>query len=394
MVVRMTKAASTYTAIIVSAGRGQRAGGGIPKQYRPLLNGQSALQMSVAAFAAHHLISAIYIVIHPDDRAFYDAQIGAHPKILPPVAGGATRQQSVQNGLAACRPHAPSAVLIHDAARPFISPGLIDRGLAALEGHDGAIPALPIVDSVKRIDGDQIIGSEKREKLVRVQTPQIFTMAAIEQAHALADLADASDDAALATQAGLDLVIFDGEPQNIKLTFEQDFEATTMSSAVSFRTGFGFDVHQFGSAGSSDVVRLAGCDIPYDRPLLGHSDADVALHALTDAILGALAMGDIGDHFPPSDAAHKNRDSADFVTFAVQAAQQRQAEITHVDLTIICEAPKISTHREAMRAKLANLIGLAHDQVSLKATTTEGLGFTGRGEGIAVQAVATLKVAL
>jgi len=394
MVVRMIKATPPNIAIIVSAGRGQRAGGGVPKQYRQLPNGQSALQMSVAAFAAHPQIGAICVVIHPDDKSLYDQQMLAQAKLLPPAAGGATRQQSVQNGLAACRAHAPVAILIHDAARPFISLSMIDRGLTALEGHDGAIPTLPIIDSVKRIDGAQIIGTEARETLVRAQTPQIFTFAAIGKAHAQADQDDAPDDATLAMQAGLDLVIFDGEPQNIKLTFEEDLEATPMSSAVSFRTGFGFDVHQFGPAGSSAVVRIAGCDIPYDRRLLGHSDADVALHALTDAILGALAMGDIGDHFPPSDAAHKDRDSADFVSFAVKAARQRHAEISHVDLTIICQAPKIAPHREAMRDKLAQLIGLKRDQVSVKATTTEGLGFTGRGEGVAVQAVATLKVAL
>ncbi len=393
MVVRMTNATPQNIAIIVSAGRGQRAGGGVPKQYRQMRNGQSPLQMSVAALAAHHQIGAICVVIHPDDRPLYDAQIAAQAKVLPAVDGGATRQRSVQNGLEACRPHSPAVVLIHDAARPFISLDLIDRGLAAVTGHDGAIPALPIVDSVKRIDGRQIIGSEAREMLVRVQTPQIFTFAAITQAHAQAADDNASDDATLATQAGLDLVIFDGEPQNIKLTFEEDFGSAPMTTPISFRTGFGFDVHQFGSVGSGSTVRLAGCDIPFDRCLIGHSDADVALHAVTDAILGGLAMGDIGDHFPPTDAAHKDRDSADFVTFAVTAAHQQHAEITHLDVTIICEAPKIAPHREAMRERLAQLLGIARNQVSVKATTTEGLGFTGRGEGIAVQAVVTLQVA-
>ena len=347
--------------------------------------------MSVAALIAHPRIDAVCVVIHPDDKNLYLAQVEAHEKLLAPAIGGATRQASVHNGLDACRGLSPDVVLIHDAARPFISSALIDRGLSALTGKDGAIPALPIIDSVKRVEGSRIIGNEARETLVRVQTPQIFSFPAILKAHQQAHDADASDDATLATQAGFNIAIFDGEPDNVKITFEEDFSATPMTTPMSYRTGFGFDVHQFGNTSTSHI-RLGGCDIPFDRPLSGHSDADVVLHAVTDAILGALALGDIGSHFPPSDMTHKDRDSADFVHFAAAAAKSRQAEITHIDITIICEAPKISPHREAMRDKLADLLSLSIDSVSVKATTTEGLGFTGRGEGIAAQAVVTMKL--
>lgn len=380
-------------AIIVAAGRGLRAGAGIPKQFRPLAgSGKSPLALALQTFLAHEQIDYVCVVIHPDDMARYQEISPQSKKLLPPVFGGATRQESVFNGLKAQEKLQPQIVLVHDAARPFVSADLINRGLDALQSYDGAIPALPLVDTIKRVNGQEITRTEDRETLRRVQTPQIFKFPAFYEAHSLSETTSVTDDAAIAEMAGLRLVLFGGEEQNIKLTFAEEFMDNQPTAQLEPRTGFGYDVHKLISGSQTKHIRLCGCDIAFDRVLEGHSDADVGLHALTDALLGALSLGDIGFHFPPSDNAHKNRDSADFIHFAVEQIAQRGAYISNVDITLVCEKPKINPHREAMQLRVASLLGIDIGRVSIKATTTEKLGFTGREEGIAAQAVATIMV--
>ena len=377
------------TALIVAAGRGSRAGDGLPKQYRPLPtgDGQTVLATTLAAFATHPAITTLVTVIHKDDVELYNISIKDIESIdnLLFVFGGQERQDSVLNGLLALQEIGPDHVLIHDAARPYVSHALIDDCLAALVNHDAAIAALPVTDTLKRAENGTITATVSRDNLFRAQTPQAFAYPAILAAHENAP-AGLTDDAAVAEAAGLSVALVTGDPHNIKLTHEEDFMTATLLP----RTGSGFDVHRFDAPGSTDAIMLGGMAIPHDRALIGHSDADVALHAITDALLGALTAGDIGDHFPPSDAANKNRASADFLHHAVTLAADKQARITHIDLTLICEAPKIGPHRDAMRAKIAEICGLPISRVGIKATTTEGLGFTGRGEGLAAQALVSV----
>ena len=386
----------TNLALIVAAGRGQRAGHGLPKQYRPLPNkpNTSILAASLAAFLAHSEIDFIAVVIHRDDAGLYEAAVqdfADNPKLLPPIIGGETRQQSVLFGLeglaAQFAETPPKQVLVHDAARPYISDALISRCLLALGSAAGAVPALPVTDTLKRGNDGKIAETVSRDGLWQAQTPQAFTFATLLAAHRRAPQG-LTDDAAVAEFAGLPVALVAGEAQNIKLTHEEDFMPPAQQ--IQPRTGFGYDVHRFADAPSNGHIRLGGIDIAHTHQLVGHSDADVALHAITDAILGALAQGDIGSHFPPSDDAHKDRDSADFLGHALSLADQAGARLTHIDVTLICQAPKIGPHREAMRHRLAALLRLPVNAISVKATTTEGLGFTGRGEGLAVQAVATL----
>lgn len=376
-------------ALIVAAGRGSRAGDGLPKQYRPLPtgDGQTVLATTLAAFATHPAITTLVTVIHKDDVELYNISIKdiENNDNFLFVFGGQERQDSVLNGLLALQELGPDHVLIHDAARPYVSHALIDDCLAALVNHDAAIAALPVTDTLKRAENGTITATVSRDNLFRAQTPQAFAYPAILAAHENAP-AGLTDDAAVAEAAGLSVALVAGDPHNIKLTHEEDFMTATLLP----RTGSGFDVHRFDAPGSTDAIMLGGMAIPHDRALIGHSDADVALHAITDALLGALAAGDIGDHFPPSDAANKNRASADFLHHAVKLAADKQARITHIDLTLICEAPKIGPHRDAMRAKIAEICGLPISRVGIKATTTEGLGFTGRGEGLAAQALVSV----
>ena len=299
--------------------------------------------------------------------------------------GGAERQDSVLNGLKALMDDAPDRVLIHDAARPYVSGALINTCIAALENSDAVIPALPVTDTLKRAEGDTITTTVSRDNLYRAQTPQAFAFDKILAAHERA-AKGMTDDAAIAEAAGLKVKLIDGDAKNIKLTHEEDFMTTSLMP----RTGSGYDVHRFDAAGSANEIMLGGIAVPHDCALIGHSDADVALHAITDALLGALAEGDIGDHFPPSDDAHKDRPSADFLSHAVTLAGEKQARISHIDLTLICEKPKIGPHRDAMRARIAEICRIEPSRVSVKATTTEGLGFTGRGEGMAAQALVTV----
>jgi 2-C-methyl-D-erythritol 4-phosphate cytidylyltransferase/2-C-methyl-D-erythritol 2,4-cyclodiphosphate synthase len=377
-------------ALIVAAGRGTRMAGDVPKQYRGLA-GRPVLSHTLAAFARHPAIAGVHVVIHPDDRALYDAATGGLG-LPPPVPGGATRQESVSNGLAALAAvaSADARVLIHDGARPLVSAAVIDRVVAALDSADGAIAALPVVDTLKRGNSDnRSAGTVDRTGLWRAQTPQGFALAAIRAAHAACAGRALTDDAAVAEAAGLDVRLVAGEEDNLKITTEDDLSRAErlLAGALESRTGAGFDVHRFGPG---DRVRLCGIDVPHSHGLLGHSDADVGLHALTDALLGAIGDGDIGSHFPPSDPTWRGADSGRFLQHAAQLVTRAGGRIVHLDVTLICERPKVGPHREAMRRRIAALLGLDVGRISVKATTTEGLGFTGRREGIAAQAAATV----
>jgi 2-C-methyl-D-erythritol 4-phosphate cytidylyltransferase / 2-C-methyl-D-erythritol 2,4-cyclodiphosphate synthase len=381
---------SSCIALFFAAARGFRLGGPLPKQYLPL-GGAAVLRYSVATFLAHPGVDHVRVVIHPDDRPLYDAAV-AGLDLLPPVHGGAQRQDSVRNGLASLAEAAPDRVLIHDGARPFVDAATIDRVLAALQDHPGAIAALPIRDTVKRDSGGRIVDTVERRGLWRAQTPQGFRYSEIMAAHRAAEGAELSDDAAVAEQAGLAVALVDGSEENFKVTTTDDLLRAERHLAMQrgdIRTGQGFDVHAFGAG---DHVWLCGLKIPHGQGLVGHSDADVGLHALTDALLGALGAGDIGMHFPPSDPAWRGAPSHRFLRHAADLVAAAGGSIAHCDVTLICERPKIGPHREAMVARIAEILGLDPRRVSVKATTTEQLGFTGRGEGIAAQAIATVRL--
>lgn len=381
-------------AVIVAAGRGLRAGADMPKQFRQI-GGAPMIRRSLLMFVEHAKVGAVQTVIHQDDVAMFQSSV-AGLDVLPPVFGGATRQNSVRAGLEALAPRQPDIVLIHDAARPYASAALVSRAIAAAERSGAAIPALPVTDTVKTVDAAGLVDQTlDRNTLRLVQTPQSFAFPALLEAHRRAAAAgrnDFTDDAALAEWAGLKVSVFEGEPGNIKITNAGDFvraEAIQFAVLGDVRIGTGIDVHAFGPG---DHVTLGGIRIAHDRALIGHSDADVALHALTDAILGSLAEGDIGAHFPPSDPQWRNASSDRFLAFAVERVTARGGRIAHLDLTLVCEAPRIGTHRDAMRAKIAALAGIAIARVAVKATTSEKLGFTGRGEGIAAYATATVRL--
>jgi 2-C-methyl-D-erythritol 4-phosphate cytidylyltransferase/2-C-methyl-D-erythritol 2,4-cyclodiphosphate synthase len=386
-------------ALIVAAGRGSRAGAGDPKQYR-LVGGASVLGRVLDLFGAHETIDRILVVIHPDDSDFY-ARVtaglgpGAREKLLAPAQGGATRQISVANGLARlAEGAAPDVVLVHDAARPFLTPALIDRAVAAAVETGAAIPGIAVVDTIKRVDGaGRVVETPPRASLRAVQTPQAFAFAPLLAAHAAARAAgrdDFTDDGALMEWAGHGVVVFEGEPGNLKLTRPEDFAAAGGGEArMITRVGTGFDVHAFGEG---DHVWIAGVRIAHERGVLAHSDGDVALHALTDALLGALAEGDIGTHFPPSDPRWKSASSDRFLAFAAERVRIRGGVIDLLDVTILAEAPKVGPHREAMREAIARAADVPVNRVSIKATTTETLGFTGRREGLAAQAAATIRL--
>jgi 2-C-methyl-D-erythritol 4-phosphate cytidylyltransferase/2-C-methyl-D-erythritol 2,4-cyclodiphosphate synthase len=383
------------TAVIVAAGRGHRARGDIPKQYRSLA-GTPAIRATLCAFSRHPAIDLVQAVIHPHDEGFFHAASEGLGKLLQPVAGGATRQNSVRAGLEALAAHAPDLVLIHDAARPFLSGALINRAVLAAKAHDAAVPGIAMADTVKKIDGTGTVTETlDRSRLRIVQTPQAFAFALIVAAHRRAAAAgrdDFTDDAALAEWAGHQVSVFEGEAGNVKLTTNEDFaraEALRAAALGDVRTGTGFDVHAFAGG---DHVMLGGVRIPHGRGVTGHSDADVALHALVDAILGALAEGDIGQHFPPSDPQWRGASSDRFLAFACERVRARGGLIGNLDVTIVCESPRVSPHRDAMRARIAAIAGIAADRVGVKATTSEKLGFTGRGEGIFAMASATVRL--
>lgn len=379
-------------AVVVAAGRGTRLGGDLPKQYR-LLAGRPLLRHSLETFTAYPAIRRVVTVIHPDDRDLFE-NAGEGLDLATPVPGGDARQESVLRGLESLESDPPDQVLIHDAARPFLGAALIDRLLAALEQTEGALPALPVVDSLKRgVDGD-VVGEVARDNLWRAQTPQAFHYGAILEAHRAAKGAALTDDAAVARAAGMTVRLVPGSEENVKVTEPADLEAAERrlraeAPRPEVRVGQGFDVHRF-TAG--DHVTICGLQIEHDAALAGHSDADVGLHAITDALLGAIAAGDIGRHFPPSDTRWADADSAQFLAFAGRLVEEAGGRILHLDVTVICEAPRIGPHREAMRARIAEILAIEPARVSLKATTTERLGFTGRKEGIAAQATATIEL--
>jgi len=372
----------TTAAIIVAAGRGLRAGAGLPKQWRPLM-GRPVVAHALAAFAQ----MARVLVIHPDDRAL--AESVADGALI--VEGGATRAASVRAALEALAGSGVTKVLIHDAARPSVSPELIARVVAALDHAQGAAPALPVTDALWTGADGRVTGTRDRNGLFRAQTPQGFAFDAILAAHR-AHGGEAADDVEVARAAGIDVVMVTGDEANQKLTFPGDFiraeQALRMTGArMDVRMGNGYDVHAFCEG---DGVWLCGVKVPHHKALLGHSDADVGMHALTDAIYGALAEGDIGQHFPPSDLQWKGADSQIFLKHAADLARTRGFTITSADVTLVCERPKIGPHAVAMRQALAAIIGIDVARVSVKATTSERLGFTGREEGIAALATAVL----
>lgn len=387
-------------AIIVAAGRGARAGAGGPKQYRRLA-GEAVLARTCAAFLNHAAIDGVRVIIHRDDHQSYIEAMAPHlkhPKLLHPVDGGAERQDSVRMGLESLKQIAPRKVLVHDAARPFVSAAVIARVVEALETHEGAIAALPVHDTLKKAGADLLIEQTvSRAALWRAQTPQGFHYKKILAAHQAAAGENLTDDAAVAEAAGIAVALIAGSPDNMKITQAEDFgmasillerkDNTRGDPKMEYRTGSGYDVHAFEDG---DAVILCGVSIPHDKKLKGHSDADAGMHALTDAILGALGQCDIGDHFPPSDPQWKGAPSQLFLEKARDLAIAARGVIVHCDITLICEAPKIGPHREKMRARLADILKIAPDRVSIKATTTEQLGFTGRREGLAAMATATV----
>ena len=384
----------TVTALIVAAGKGERAGGGVPKQYRAL-GGLPVLRRAVLAFLRHPRIDAVRVMIAEEHRALYEAAVTGLD-LGEPVIGGAERQVSVRNGLESLADGAPEVVLIHDAARPLVPAAVIDRVLDAMKRAPAALPVLPVTDTLKRgVDG-LAAGTVSRDGLWRAQTPQGMRFDAVLDAHRRAAAGDVTvtDDAALMEWAGHSVTLVTGSEDAMKITTAEDFALADrlLGGALETRVGTGFDVHRLADKvpGGVDGVALGGIVIPHDQALLGHSDADVGLHAITDALLGALGDGDIGSHFPPSDPQWKGAASDRFLADACHRVRAAGGRIRHLDLTVICERPKVGPYREAMRARIAEICGVPVARVSVKATTTERLGFPGRGEGIAAQAAATI----
>lgn len=379
-------------ALIVAAGQGTRAGGALPKQYQRLA-GQPILRRTLNAFSAHPDVTAVTAVIASGHDALFAEASAGIAKLSAPVLGGAERQVSVRLGLEALAPLQPDVVLIHDAARPFVSRETIRSVIDAAKQHGGAIAALPVTDTLKREAVGGTIGETvSRENLWRAQTPQGFAFDQILRVHRdFADRQDMTDDASLFEAAGYSVALVEDDVQNMKITRPGDFAVAErlLEADMEQRVGSGFDVHAFEDG---DHVTVCGVDIPHTHGLKGHSDADVGMHALTDAIYGALSDGDIGKHFPPSEEQWKGAASSVFLEHAIGLVRERGGKFLHADVTIMCEMPKIGPHREAMRARLAEIMDVPVGRIAVKATTTESLGFTGRREGMAAQAVATIKI--
>jgi 2-C-methyl-D-erythritol 4-phosphate cytidylyltransferase/2-C-methyl-D-erythritol 2,4-cyclodiphosphate synthase len=383
--------------LIVAAGSGERAGGSIPKQYQ-MVAGKSLLEHSVSRFCSHPKVDTVQVVIHPDHLPYYQSIAALHD--LPkPVPGGSTRQDSVRFGLAALSEQSPRFILIHDAARPFPSHALIDRILVALESHEAVIPVLPVNDTIKQISGNSVERTLDRSLLSMAQTPQGFHFAMISSLHQQFQNEPCTDDAMLAEKAGIIVATVAGEATLTKITYASDMEEVNrmMSGVVEHRVGMGFDTHRLiphdpDSIKGKQSVILCGVHIPHDKKLEGHSDADVGYHALVDAMLGAIAAGDIGIHFPPTDPKWRGADSSRFVVHALGLLKEKSATIQNIDLTFICEKPHISNHRDAMIKNISHLLNLDPSRINIKATTTEKMGFTGRGEGIAAQAVVSVRI--
>ena len=377
----------TVTALIVAAGKGERLGGDLPKQYRSI-GGKPVLRWAVEAMVRHPSIDRVRVVIGPGQDDLAKDSIGDIP-VGALIVGGAERSDSVLNGLQAI---GEGTVLVHDAARPFCPPEVIDRLLGALDGSDGAVPVLPVSDTLAS-GGSTLDAPIDRKGLFRVQTPQAFHVEDLIYAYEEAGRAPATDESTIMLAAGLKVATVEGDPMLEKLTTQADWDRAEaiLASRLVPRTGMGFDVHAFAGEGP---IMLGGIAVPHSRGLAGHSDADVALHAITDALLGAAGLGDIGEHFPPSDPQWKGAASDLFLRHAAELVRERGGIIDHVDVTIIAEEPKVGPHRSAIRQRIAEILGVTLDQVSVKATTTEGLGFTGRREGMAAQAVASIRMEL
>jgi 2-C-methyl-D-erythritol 4-phosphate cytidylyltransferase/2-C-methyl-D-erythritol 2,4-cyclodiphosphate synthase len=387
-------------AVIVAAGRGIRAGGELPKQFRAL-GGQTIISRVLDRFLSHSQIDRVVVVIHPDDGSLFEETARehlGHSKLLVVPGGGRTRQISARNGLEALCEQAPDLVLVHDAARPFVSSEQMDLAIREGLSSGAAIPGIAVVDTIKLVAEDsKVVATPDRSRLRAVQTPQAFRFDELLAAHRRAlqeGREDFSDDGALAEWAGLAVSVFEGDPSNVKLTRTEDFEQAEQRLKgermhLVVRLGTGFDVHAFAPG---DHVWLGGIEIPHDQGVAAHSDGDVVLHALTDALLGALAEGDIGVHFPPSDPQWRGASSDRFLAFAAGRVRARGGLIDHLDATILCESPRLGPYREAMRTRIAEIVGISIGSVSLKATTTERLGFTGRREGLAAQAAATIRL--
>ncbi|PPR11576.1 MAG: Bifunctional enzyme IspD/IspF [Alphaproteobacteria bacterium MarineAlpha11_Bin1] len=379
-------------ALILAGGSGSRLGSDTPKQYLQF-NGISMLRRTVDVFANHPAIETIKIVIRAEDRDLLDEAM-RDKDIAPPIIGGTTRQESVINGLEVMAVDAPEYVLIHDAARPFANVATIDRVLAALKTSPAALPGIPVTDTLKRCVGDPLMVSDTVDRLGlwHAQTPQGFRFADILSAHRACKGLKMTDDSAIAEHVGLPIALVQGNSENFKITTAEDLrwaQRMTLNTSGDIRVGNGFDVH---ALGRGNHIVLCGVKIPHSRGLEGHSDADVAMHAVTDALLGAVAKGDIGSHFPPSEPEWQGRPSSIFLEHAVILITELGGSIGNIDLTIICEAPRIGPHRAEMVSSLANILKISPDRVSVKATTTEMLGFTGRGEGIAAQASALVRL--
>jgi 2-C-methyl-D-erythritol 4-phosphate cytidylyltransferase/2-C-methyl-D-erythritol 2,4-cyclodiphosphate synthase len=382
-------------AVVVAAGRGRRTGLDYPKQYK-VMGGAPMVRESLRVFTDHPQVDLVLPVIHPDDTARF-AAAAQGLRVAQPVPGGATRQDSVRAGLEALTAEAPAIVLVHDAARPFTSQALVSRAIAAAEKSGAAVPGMPVTDTVKLVDDrGEVAATLNRAALRTMQTPQAFAYPALLDAHRRAAAAgrdDFPDDAALVEWAGFKVTVFEGERGNMKMTTPEDFariDRDARAALADIRTGIGYDIHAFDAGG--DHVWLGGVKIPHERKLAGHSDADVALHALTDAILGALADGDIGVHFPPSDEKWRGASSDKFLKFAVERVTARGGMVSHLDVAIVAEAPKINPRRDEMRARIAEIAGVSIDRVGVKATTNEKLGALGRAEGIAAYATATIRL--
>ncbi|MEP0944553.1 MAG: bifunctional 2-C-methyl-D-erythritol 4-phosphate cytidylyltransferase/2-C-methyl-D-erythritol 2,4-cyclodiphosphate synthase [Rhizobiaceae bacterium] len=388
------KSAGLTGAVIVAAGRGHRAGQGDgPKQYQ-LLGARTVLYRSLQPFLAHPSVAWIVVVIHPDDQQLYKNAVEVHDKLLAPVFGGATRQQSVAAGLQALAQMELKNVLIHDAARPFIDTDTINRVVSKLDTQAAVLPSLPVADTLKRCAEDGVIvETVDRSGLYSAQTPQGFHFSAIWQAHQKAKAetrTDFSDDTGLAEWVGMQVTVVDGDPRNVKITSAQDMAQAQEKFAMpvpDVRVGHGYDTHQFIDG---DYIWLCGVKLPHDKSLSGHSDADVGLHALTDALLAAVADGDIGSHFPPSDPQWRGASSDRFLAHAVKRVAAHGGRITHMDVTLVCEAPKIGPHRDVMREAISKISGIEAGRISVKATTNEKIGFVGRNEGMVALATATV----
>lgn len=380
----MTSPLPAFAAVVVAAGSGSRSGGA--KQWRAL-GGKPVIRWSVEALLKAGAEDVVVVIPAAAEAQVADALTGLSG--WRAVAGGATRAGSVQAGLTELAGSGDRPVLVHDAARPFLSAAVIERCVRALDEADGALPALPVADSLRRASGSVVTGSVEREALWRAQTPQAFRLKTLSDAYAVWPADEvATDEATVVERAGGRVRIVEGDVRLMKLTYPEDFAMAEALVPRTVRIGQGYDVHRWGPGES---VWLCGLEIPHDQTLIGHSDADAGLHALTDAILGAIAEGDIGDHFPPTDPKWKGASSDLFLLHAAQLVAARGGRIVNVDVTLICERPKVKPHRQAMRERIAGLLALPLDAVSVKATTTEGLGFTGRGEGLAAQAVATVE---